>query len=201
MRRVPVLLAALAALVDVRSGDPTVPVPSSRPIVAVLGDSIAHAATPFVLAELHADHVVHIEAWPGEGFAGGAWSRRHGSAWWLLDRARDVAWIHADVVVVELGTNDVWPRTALPLDEVHRRLLELVDVFPDACVAVVLLRADVAAPDYDNVAAAQVNEWLAAVADVTIAPTWSTHDGVHPTNPGSVLDVGAAIATGVRACT
>lgn len=170
------------------------------PRVALLGDSISYGAVDEIHAALDPTHQVRIHAVTGITFAGSQ------------ERAVEFGATDPDVVVVELGTNDVW--TNVPLATITMDLTTLLGEFPAACVVMSTVNEhtqNAVSGDgivYDNAAAHDLNEVIRAQAtnlvewDVAAnadAARYLDAGTIHPTPDGEAL-LAALVQEQVEAC-
>jgi lysophospholipase L1-like esterase len=177
-----VLAGALASC-----SSPTSTVPA-QPSTVVLGDSISEFSRAEIVDALGGDGQVDVLAQVGRTF-----NTSQGAADSVADQ-------RPSVVVVELGTNDVWSGT--PLEEVTRELDAMLAKFPSSCIVVVTLNE--AAVDarslvgrlYDNAAAMALNAELRERADEVVEwsqaanadrITYLDQGTIHPTERGRQL--------------
>lgn len=171
----------------------------AEPLVVVIGDSITHRSIPDITAAL-SGYDVRITAQPGEGFGGGGLSDQ-ANGWWAVDRAEEWRWFDPAVVVLALGTNDLWRPGTISWDETVAGLERMVDAFPRSCVVAVGVRPELAGNGGAEASTiAELNGLLTSAADVFVAPEFEADDGIHPRWPDGVVSFGETVGDGVRAC-
>lgn len=172
---------------------------AGSPRVAVMGDSITSLSSPSLHEALDVDHRTRIMAATGITFAGSRYA------------AADLGATDPDVVVVALGTNDVW--NEVPLPTILADMDQVLSDFPAACVVMTTVNEHTvgarsgAGVLFDNAVAHQLNgqirsrpvrlaDWDAAAnADPDVYLDAGT---IHPTETGQRLwasVVAAAVAT------
>jgi hypothetical protein len=176
--------------------DSPVPPPAlARPRVSVIGDSITFLSEGAIHAALDSDHDVVVNGIPGIKVAG------------QLAAARQAALERPDVVVINLGTNDVLSQRE-PADVTHDLQATASEFGPTSCVVFVNLTTLVSNADFEQRATA-VNRWISGqfhVADWNSVVTEAgplanvTTDTVHPTEHGQAL-LAQLIRQQVDACT
>jgi lysophospholipase L1-like esterase len=161
------------------------------PTVAVLGDSLTVQSWDELVDALDG-YAVRIAAIRGEGLSGGPFSREMGQAM-MPAQVREMALDPPDVVVVGLGTNDVWG-SDLSVDGFRATWAELVTAVAGSCLVGITVteEAPAAVPPYDGAAAAAVNSLIRADSDVVV--DWATEglgdrytdatDTIHLTDDG-----------------
>jgi hypothetical protein len=159
--------------------------------VVVLGDSISDFSRSEIVDAFGGEAQVEVLARVGGTFESSQAA------------ADEVAASDPRVVVVELGTNDVWSRR--PLGEVTEEADELLAKFPESCVVIVTLNEQavearsLAGVLYDNQAATALNDELRRRADELV--DWSQaanrdrasyldQGTIHPTPSGRALLAG-----------
>ncbi|MEO6629675.1 MAG: GDSL-type esterase/lipase family protein, partial [Aquihabitans sp.] len=173
------------------------------PKVAVLGDSLTVQSKAQLQDELRA-YSVKIGAINGEGLSGGAFSR---GLWEPImpTAARAYAADPPAVLVVALGTNDVW-RTDLSATTFSRAWTELRSEFPRSCLVGVTVTETTRALMYDSMEAKRVNAIIRGDSDVVVdwanrgpASTYTTGDNIHLTPKGRTLHA-ALVGDGIQQC-
>jgi len=177
-RRLGILLALLVAIVVACGGEQSAD--SSSPLadrVVVIGDSISEQSADAITEALADTSDVVVLARIGRTFETSQFSIDVASA------------ENPSVVVVELGTNDVWTETPLP--DVVEDLDQLVTKFPNACLVMVTVNEQTKnarsldGTIYDNERAQELNDVLVARADQVV--DWNAEAN---TDPGRYLDSG-----------
>lgn len=169
----------------------------SEPIarVVVLGDSITYLSEAAIHAALDPAYTVEVNGIPGIEVAG------------QQSSALEYAQTQPDVVIVNLGTNDVGARRD-PSDVISDLGAMASEFDPTSCVVLVTLTTRVPSDDFEQRAAA-VNQWIRSqqhVADwdsalaTTDPPTQLTTDTVHPSVEGQSV-MAELIQQQVDACT
>lgn len=173
------------------------------PKVAILGDSLTVQSKAQLQTELGA-YAVKIGAINGEGLSGGAFSRGLSSPI-MATAARSYAADAPAVLVVALGTNDVW-RTDLSDATFRRAWAEVRADFPRSCLVGVTVTETTGALMYDSAEAKRVNAVIRGGSDVVVdwatrgpASTYTTGDNIHLTPKGVTLHA-ALMGDGVQQC-
>lgn len=171
--------------------------------VAVLGDSLTVQARRH-LRRLLADDALKVAALFGEGMAGGPLSDGIGSPI-MPAVVREYAEDPPDVVVVALGTNDVW-QTGLGPASFERSWITMTRSFEGSCIVGVTVSETTEAARYDAGDAATVNRVIRRTADVVVdwavlgaAPRYTGPDHIHLTDDGQ-RRFAELIARGVDSC-
>jgi hypothetical protein len=150
--------------------------------VAVVGDSISEQSAEQIEQVLGAENDVRIEARIGRTFESSQ------------DEADAVAAESPEIVIIELGTNDVW--TEQPLDAVSGEIEEMLDKFSDACVIMVTVNEhtrnarSLDGTLFDNAHAHELNEEIRE--STTRIVDWNAEAN---TDPGRYLDAGTVHPT------
>lgn len=128
----------------------------SGPSLALLGDSITVRATPSLHTALDPEYRVRLGAEVGMTFAD------------MQETARTLGADGPAIVVVALGTNDVW--NGVPTEESTAQLDLLLGNFPTACRVLVNVSDQVGVLEkpYDNGLASALNVVIADRADVVV---------------------------------
>lgn len=171
--------------------------------VAVLGDSLTVQARRH-LRTLLADDALKVAALFGEGMAGGPLSDGIGSPI-MPAVVREYAEDPPDVVVVALGTNDVWQPGLSPAS-FERAWSAMTRSFEGSCIVGVTVSETTEAARYDAGDAATVNRVIRRTADVVVdwavlgsAPRFTGPDHIHLTEVGQQR-FAELIARGVDRC-
>ena len=171
--------------------------------VAILGDSLTVQARAHLRTLLAAD-ALKVAALYGEGMSGGPLSDGMGSPIMpavVAEYAEDPP----DVVVVALGTNDVWQPGVGPAS-FERSWHAMTRAFDDSCVVGVTATETTAAVRYDARDAEAVNRVIRRTADVVVDwaelgadPRYTGTDHIHLTTEGRGR-FAQLIARGVDRC-
>ena len=171
--------------------------------IAVLGDSLTVQARDH-LRGLLADDALKVAALFGEGMSGGPLSEGIGSPI-MPAVVREYADDPPDVVVVALGTNDVW-QPGLGLASFERSWHTMTRSFDEACIVGVTVTETTGALRYSADDAATVNRVIRRTADVVVDwaelgsdPRYTGADQIHLTEEGR-RRFAQLIARGVDRC-
>lgn len=140
------------------------------PKVAILGDSLTVQARPHLRELAGGSYALKIGALYGEGVSGGALSINLPEP--IMPAVIDqYAEDPPDVVVLALGTNDVWQRQ-IGLASFEREWHSATRSFPDACIVGVTATETDEAWMYDPDEARQINRVIRRTVDVVV--DWSS---------------------------
>jgi hypothetical protein len=166
------------------------------PTVDIIGDSLTVMDWDDLYTDLSPDHSVKVAGWFGEGWSGGPFTDRTG-VFFAQSVVDEYAADDPDVVVLALGTNDVWHDGAHVDDPVLASTTEhaAVDAFAGSCIVWVTLPDVPGAANWDPVEAQTMNAdaatWADQTADwagaVTADPTLLNAGHVHATAAGYLV--------------
>ena len=189
------VLSALVAVAFTGAESHDRPTAAERGTVVVLGDSITYLSGAAIHAALDPAYTVDVNGIPGIEVAGQQTS------------ALKYAQTQPDVVIINLGTNDVGARRD-PSDVIRELGAMAAEFGPTTCVVLVTLTTHVPSDDFEQRATA-VNRWIRSqqhVADwdsalaATDPPAELTTDTVHPTVEGQSV-MAQLLQQQVDACT
>lgn len=168
-----------------------------------MGDSLTVQARASLRAQL--DHyTLKVGALFGEGISGGALSR-YMAAPIMPAVAADYAQDQPDVLVIALGTNDVW-QPGYGADSFEMAWHHTLRQFPGACTVGVTVTETDQVLLYSREEAQKVNRVIRRTADVVIdwaeigkSPDYTTPDNIHLTANGRT-HFAELIAAGVAEC-
>jgi len=157
--------------------------------VAIFGDSLTVQARPLLREMAEGRYALKVGALYGEGISGGALSMNLPAP--IMPAVIDeYAEDQPDVVVLALGTNDVWQQT-LGVASFEREWHHATRAFPEACLVGVTVTETDRAWLYDPVEARQINRVIRRTVDVVA--DWSRQgesehltgaDSIHLTEAG-----------------
>ena len=173
------------------------------PKVAILGDSLT-VQSRARLRELLADQSLKVAALYGEGMSGGPISARFGGPI-METMVEEYSDDPPEVLVVALGTNDVW-QPGLDPDGFERSWTTMARTFGDACIVGVTATETTEAWNYDPDDAVEVNRVIRRGADVVVDwaelgadPAYTGVDHIHLTDAGQER-FASLIGRGVERC-
>ena len=177
----------------------------SGPKVAIIGDSLTMLGWDRLYDDLTANFQVRIAAWYGEGYDGGPFSVVLKSPQPILEgAAASIAESKPSIVVLALGTNDVWSQRNT--SQAQSTMRAMVDMFPGACMVGVTLPEQSDAQSWSPSEARALNDAMRQWAHVVV--DWATlsrrpgmlgSDHLHTTAAGTRLRADA-IASAVEKC-
>lgn len=176
----------------------------SGPRVAVLGDSLTVQARRHLRWFVAGEFALKVGALFGEGMSGGLLSDNIGSP--IMQAVVDeYAADPPDVVVLALGTNDVWQAGLGPV-AFEQAWHHATRQFPDACIVGVTVTETDQAARYDPDDARQVNRVIRRTADVVAdwaergrAERFTGSDHIHLSEPGR-QHFAELVVAGIRDC-
>lgn len=171
--------------------------------MAILGDSLTVQARDDLRVAL-ADRALKIAALYGEGLSGGPMSEKIGGPI-MGAMVEEYSLDPPDVVVIALGTNDVW-HASLDPESFRVAWNQMAASFRQSCVVGVTVTETTEGLMYDTSEAVRVNQVIRRGADVTVdwahlgaSADLTGFDGVHLSDRGRTR-FARLVARGVERC-